>query len=67
MAMHPQMSTIAPGVAGLGLAESTGIRFHMFANAYAQTVGCRSVHAPAFMITGWLTGASMTPCAHGSF
>jgi hypothetical protein len=39
MAMHPQMSTIAPEVAGLGLAPRTGVRFHMFSNAYAKTVG----------------------------
>lgn len=39
MAMHPQMSAIAPEVAGLGLVERTGVRFHMFANAYSRTVG----------------------------
>jgi uncharacterized protein len=39
MARHPQMSAIAPEVAGLGLAAGTGVRFHMFSNAYAQTVG----------------------------
>jgi uncharacterized protein len=39
MALHPQMSAIAPEVAGLGLARGSGVRFHMFANAYAQTVG----------------------------
>jgi uncharacterized protein len=39
MALHPRMSAIAPEVAGLGVAPSTGVRFHMFANAYAQTVG----------------------------
>jgi uncharacterized protein len=39
MAMHPQMSVIAPEVAGLGLAANTGMRFHMFSNAYAKTVG----------------------------
>ena len=39
MAMHPRMSAIAPEVAGLGLVARTGVRFHMFANAYARTVG----------------------------
>ncbi|HEX6855117.1 MAG TPA: CocE/NonD family hydrolase [Streptosporangiaceae bacterium] len=39
MAMHPQMSAIAPEVAGLGLVARTGVRFHMFANAYSRTVG----------------------------
>jgi len=39
MAMHPRMSAIAPEVAGLGLVARTGVRFHMFANAYAKTVG----------------------------
>ena len=38
-AMHPQMSAIAPEVAGLGLVARTGVRFHMFANAYSRTVG----------------------------
>jgi predicted acyl esterase len=39
MAMHPRMSAIAPEVAGLGLVARTGVRFHMFANAYSRTVG----------------------------
>ena len=39
MALHPQMTTIAPEVAGLGVAAGTGVRFHMYANAYARTVG----------------------------
>jgi predicted acyl esterase len=39
MAMHPQMSATAPEVAGLGVVARTGVRFHMFANAYARTVG----------------------------
>jgi uncharacterized protein len=39
MSRHPRMSAIAPEVAGMGLAAGTGVRFHMFANAYAQTVG----------------------------
>lgn len=39
MSMHPAMTTIAPEVAGLGVATRAGVRFHMFANAYARTVG----------------------------
>ncbi len=39
MAMHPEMTAIAPEVAGLGLAQKPGARFHMYANAYARTVG----------------------------
>ena len=39
MAMHPAMTTIAPEVAGLGVATGKGVRFHMYANAYAKTVG----------------------------
>ena len=38
MALHPRMTTIAPEVAGLGVVART-VRFHMFANAYAKTVG----------------------------
>lgn len=47
MAMHPQMSAIAPEVAGLGLAARTGARFHMFSNAYAKTVGKGADKVPA--------------------
>jgi uncharacterized protein len=39
MAMHPRMTTIAPEVAGMGVVAATGVRFHMFANAYSKTVG----------------------------
>lgn len=39
MAALPQMTAIAPEVAGLGIVARTGVRFHMFANAYARTVG----------------------------
>jgi len=39
MASHPKMSAIAPEVAGLGLAPSHGVRFHMFLNAYSRTIG----------------------------
>jgi uncharacterized protein len=39
MSLHPRMTTIAPEVAGLGLAPRPGSRFHMYANAYAKTVG----------------------------
>jgi predicted acyl esterase len=39
MAIHPAMTTVAPEVAGLGVATSKGVRFHMYANAYAKTVG----------------------------
>jgi uncharacterized protein len=38
MALHPRMSTIVPEVSGLGLAVNTA-RLHMFANAYARSVG----------------------------
>lgn len=49
MALHPQMTTIAPEVAGLGLAAGTGVRFHMFANAYARTVGKGADKVPVDM------------------
>lgn len=39
MAMHADMTAIAPEVAGLGLVPKPGARFHMYANAYARTVG----------------------------
>ncbi|MER9026567.1 CocE/NonD family hydrolase [Mesorhizobium sp. M0815] len=39
MAAHPKMTAIAPEVAGLGLAPSNGVRFHMYVNAYSRTVG----------------------------
>ena len=39
MAMHPAMTAVAPEVAGLGVAANKGVRFHMYANAYARTVG----------------------------
>lgn len=39
MAAHPAMTAIAPEVAGLGLAASTGVRFHMLVNAYTKTIG----------------------------
>jgi uncharacterized protein len=38
MAMHPAMSATAPSVAGLGVA-SISMRFHMFMNSYARSVG----------------------------
>lgn len=38
MAMHPRMSTIVPGVSGLGVAVNTA-HLHMFLNAYARSVG----------------------------
>jgi predicted acyl esterase len=38
MAMHPRMSTIVPEVSGLGVAINT-MHLHMFANAYALSVG----------------------------
>lgn len=37
MAVHPRMSTIVPEVTGLGSASQANI--HMFANAYARSVG----------------------------
>lgn len=39
MAMHPKMTATMPEVAGLGIAPSHGVRFHMFLNAYSRTVG----------------------------
>jgi hypothetical protein len=39
MAAHPAMTATAPEVAGLGLARSTGVRFHMLVNAYTKTIG----------------------------
>lgn len=38
MALHPRMSTIVPEVSGLGVASNT-VHLHMFANAYARSVG----------------------------
>lgn len=38
MAMHPATSTIVPEVSGLGVAINT-VHLHMFANAYARSVG----------------------------
>lgn len=38
MAMHPQMSAIAPEVCGLGIV-ARGARCHMLLNAYARSVG----------------------------
>jgi predicted acyl esterase len=38
MAMHPRMSTIVPGVSGLGAGVNTA-RLHMFMNAYARSIG----------------------------
>jgi hypothetical protein len=49
MAAHPQMTAIAPEVAGLGIAPRTGVRFHMFANAYARTVGHGAGKVPVDM------------------
>jgi predicted acyl esterase len=49
MAAHPQMTAIAPEVAGLGIAARTGARFHMFANAYARTVGKGAGKVPVDM------------------
>lgn len=39
MATNPKMTAIMPEVAGLGIAPSHGVRFHMFLNAYSRTVG----------------------------
>jgi len=33
MAMHPRMTAIAPEVAGLGIAPSNGVRFHLYINS----------------------------------
>jgi predicted acyl esterase len=49
MATHPGMTAIAPEVAGLGIAAKTGVRFHMFANAYARTVGKGNDKVPVDM------------------
>jgi predicted acyl esterase len=49
MATHPGMTAVAPEVAGLGIAANTGVRFHMFANAYARTVGNGDDKVPADM------------------
>lgn len=39
MATHPKMTATMPEVAGIGIAPSHGVRFHMFLNAYSRTVG----------------------------
>lgn len=39
MAMHPAMTAIAPEVAGLGIAPSNGVRFHLYINSYSKSVG----------------------------
>ena len=39
MAMHPRMTAIAPEVAGLGIAPSNGVRFHLYINSYSKSVG----------------------------
>ncbi|MGH8431673.1 MAG: CocE/NonD family hydrolase, partial [Solimonas sp.] len=39
MATNAKMTAIMPEVAGLGIAPSHGVRFHMFLNAYSRTVG----------------------------
>jgi uncharacterized protein len=39
MAMHPRMTAIAPEVAGLGIAPSNGVRFHLYINSYSRSVG----------------------------
>jgi putative CocE/NonD family hydrolase len=39
MAMHPRMTAIAPEVAGLGIAPSNGVRFHLYINSYSISVG----------------------------
>src|SRR3984957_2148350 len=49
MALHPRMTAVAPEVAGLGVAVSTGVRFHMFANAYGRTVGKGAGKVPVDM------------------
>lgn len=38
MALHPAMSTIVPGVSGLGIAANTAHKY-MFLNAYAHVIG----------------------------
>lgn len=50
MAMHPAMTAIAPEVAGLGLAPMPGARFHMYANAYARTIGHGDGKVPVDMV-----------------
>lgn len=39
MATNPKMTATMPEVAGVGIAPSHGVRFHMFLNAYSRTVG----------------------------
>lgn len=39
MAGHSAMSAVAPEVAGLGVAPSHGVRFHMLINSYSKSVG----------------------------
>jgi hypothetical protein len=39
MAMHPRMTAIAPEVAGLGIAPSNGVRFHLYINSVFKSVG----------------------------
>jgi predicted acyl esterase len=45
MALHPQMSAIAPEVGGLGIAHHTA-RHYMFLNAYSRAVGKGSDKVP---------------------
>ena len=47
MAMHEAMSTIVPGVSGLGIAANT-THLHMFVNGYARSVGngARNIGVP---------------------
>jgi uncharacterized protein len=77
MAMHPQMTAIAPEVAGLGVAASPGARFHMLANAYSRTVGRGASKAPTdlyemehrmlpeTLATGYFNDPMLTPPAAG--
>jgi len=39
MSFHPAMTAIAPEVAGIGGARSSGVRLHLFVSAYARSVG----------------------------
>jgi predicted acyl esterase len=53
MSLHPRMSTIVPEVSGLGIAINT-LRLHMFANAYARSVGKGEdkINVPYFELEG---------------
>jgi predicted acyl esterase len=77
MALHPGMTTIAPEVAGLGVATGTAVRFHMYANAYARTVGKGADKVPVdhndmerqmlaeTLATGYFNDPLLSPPARG--